>query len=307
MRSNAKLLLLNNQQKEKRMDLEFIFSEIYDFCKQVERCTISDSTVRKCIEQKSLHMSEIITIVVHFQYSGYKDFKTYYMHYVTKYLGNEFHNIPSYTRFVELKNQLCGVVILCALYLNHAQTNGISIIDSFSIEVCHNKRASGHKTLKLIAAKGKTSMGWFYGLKLHCIINIHGEICALTLTRGNVADNNRDILTYLTKNIFGKLIGDKGYIINHHFYRELFERGTQIITKIRKNMKKPLYTTYDALLLKKRGLIESVGNILKKVLTMEHSRHRSINGFFLNVFSCLIAYALRPKKPSLAHHSLQLP
>jgi hypothetical protein len=290
------------------MELRAIFSEIYDFCKIfLDKELIKDESKRKSGRKKGLHVSEIMTILVWFHYSKYKCFKYFYEIWVKGWMKNEFRNAPSYNRFVELKNEIMEIMILYAVLKNHAETNGISIIDSFSIEACHIKRSSSHKTLKDIAKKGKTSMGWFFGLKLHVVINAYGVICSFAITPGNIADNNESLLTYLTKEIFGKLFGDKGYLVRAEVYQKLYENGVQLITKIKKNMKNKFYNLHDALMLKKRGVVESVGNVLKNVLSIEHSRHRSVAGVFVHIFSSLIAYAFKEKKPSIFKKKLTLP
>jgi hypothetical protein len=290
------------------MELIAIFSEIYDFCKVfLDKELIKDESKSKKGRKQGLHVSEIMTILVWYHYSKFKCFKDFYMVYVKGFRNNEFPNAPSYTRFLELKNEIMEIMMLYAVLKNHAETNGISIIDSFSIEACHIKRSSSHKTLKGIAKKGKTSMGWFFGLKLHVVINAEGEICSFAITPGNVADNNESILYYLTKKIFGKLFGDKGYLVRAEVYKKLYENGVQLITKIKKNMKNKFYNLHDALMLKKRGVVESVGNVLKNLFSLEHSRHRSVAGVFIHIFSCLIAYAFKKEKPSIFKKKLALP
>lgn len=282
-------------------DLVTIFCEIDDFCKDYfEICKKSILSNGKNIRKKafSLTSSEIITIAVWYHQSGYITFKDYYIKYVIHSLKNEFKKIPSYNRFIELRLAVTDILSLYLCTKKISTCTGISYIDSFKLEACHIKRSSGHKQLKFIAAKGKTSVGWFYGIKVHIVINEKGEIISLCMTPGNTADNAKKVLTSLTKNVKGKLFGDKGYIINKQLFKQLYLQGTHIITKLRSNMKNILIDTNDKMLLKKRGIIESVGNILKNTLSLEHSRHRSITGFFNHIFTTLIAYQYRDKKPS---------
>lgn len=178
---------------------------------------------------------------------------------------------------------------------------GISFIDSFSLEVCHQRRIHSHKVFKNIAQRGKTSVGWFYGFKLHIIINHIGEIIAFYITPGNVSDNNETVLTKLTEKLFGKLCGDTGYIVNAKTFEKLYLKAVHLITKLRKNMKNKLMLLEDKIGLKKRGVIESVGAILKEDLSLEHSRHRSIFGFISHIISTLVAYAFRDKKPQIVN------
>jgi hypothetical protein len=214
-------------------------------------------------------------------------------------MTSDFHDLVSYNRFLELRSKaLMPIVIFLNLKRMKAPT-GISYIDSFSLKSCHVKRQSSHKTLRGLAMKGKTSIGWFYGFKVHLIINQFGEIIVCRVTSGNVADNNEKILMKLTKKIFGKLFGDKGYLVRENVAENLAACGVFLKTKVRKNMKERPLSEEDANLLHKRGVIESVGAILKQHLSLEHTRHRSIAGFFCHVFSTLIAYTFREKKPCL--------
>jgi hypothetical protein len=179
------------------------------------------------------------------------------------------------------------------------QCTGKSFIDSFPLKVCHNRRIHAHKTFKKCAARGKTSIGWFYGFKLHLVINDLGEIIAFQVTPGNIADTNEKVILALTKDLRGKLVGDKGYIVNSQLFKKLYFTGIHLITKLRKNMKKSLMTLEDRRLLARRSIIETVGGILKENLSLEHSRHRSIWGFIENIVSTLIAYGFRQQKPAI--------
>jgi len=290
------------------MKLLNIFSQIYDFCKEQKGKELVDSEAKKSIRTKSIHESEVVTIFVWYFFSGYKTFKDYYTKHVQVYMREEFPNLPSYTRFLELKNNALMTILPYALIRNQNEAcEGLSIVDSFALKVCHNRRIYNHKTMKSLAKRGHTSIDFFFGLKLHVVINIYGEICSFAITPGNVSDNNGDVLSFLTKFLDGKMYGDKGYIVNQSLFKKLYDRGIQLITRVRKNMKSPLYTLFDAFMLSKRGIIESVGNLLKNSHNLEHTRHRSIAGYFVHIFSCLIAYSFRDKKPSIFSNNTALP
>ena len=139
-------------------------------------------------------------------------------------------------------------------------------------------------------------MGWFFGFKLHMVINHQGEIIDLRFTSGNV-DDRRPVIS-LGQNLFGKIFGDRGYISqNLEFVLESF--GVKYITKPKKNMKKRTLSQIDAALLKKRSIIETVFGEIKSQTNIEHSRHRSLWNFYVNLLSSLIAYNLKPKKPQV--------
>ena len=178
------------------------------------------------------------------------------------------------------------------------EVTGISYIDSTAIKVCHNKRIYSNKVFKGIAKRGKTSVGFFYGFKLHLIINDRGDILAFGITPGNVDDRNRELIRKLTKKLFGKLFGDKGYI-SKELFETLFGSGIELITNVRKNMKNRFLPMMDKILLRKRSLIETVNDELKNICQIEHTRHRSFWNFLANVNSGCIAYTYFPKKPSL--------
>lgn len=286
-------------------DLVTIFCEIDDFCKEFEskfdKKLLSNGNGKRK-RMLSLTMSEVMTISIWYHYSGYKSFKDYYTKHVAVYLQNDFPKLVFYNRFIELRKMIVIPLLVFLTTKKMSFCTGISFIDSFKLEACHIKRTSSHSTLRNIASKGKTSMGWFYGMKVHIVFNHKGEIVSFYISPGNVADNNEQILLKITKKIFGKLFGDKGYLINEKLFKTLYRRGLHLITKIRSNMKNKLMPMIDKLLLRKRGIVESSGDILKEHMDMEHSRHRSIWGFFLHVFSCLTAYQFRDKKPKISQY-----
>lgn len=246
-----------------------IFYHVDEFCKVFEATLNANSIAQqkqRAATIPTLSLSEIITICIYYHYSGYKNFKAYYKSEVLIHLKSAFTKSVSYNRFIELKkNAILPLALFLKIYCK-ANCTGISFIDSFAIKVCHNRRIYSHKVFKNFAQRGQTSMGWFYGFKIHFIINHFGEIINFYITSGNIADNNTNLLKKLTDNIIGKLFGDKGYIINQELSTELYERGLQIITKIRKNMKNILMDINDKLFLRKRGTIESSIGILKNIL-----------------------------------------
>jgi hypothetical protein len=138
----------------------------------------------------------------------------------------------------------------------------------------------------------------FFGFKLHLIINDKGEILSFYLSKGNMNDNNAKAVTNMTKSLFGKLFGDKGYI-SKALADLLFNDGIHLITAVRRNMKKKALSNEEKLLLRKRSVIETVNDELKNICQVEHTRHRSIGGFLLNIISAIAAYSFFPKKPSI--------
>jgi len=243
-----------------------------------------------------LHPAEILTILILFQQSGYRTFKGFYTQHVQAQLRQEFPALLSYPRFVALMPRY---LVPRAIYL-HTQLgkcSGISFIDSTSLSVCHPARISQHRVFGVDARRGKTSVGWFYGFKLHLVVNDRGDLLALCLTPGNTDD--RRPVPHLVRRLFGRLFGDKGYISTPLAEQLFLAQGLRLITKLRKNMRNVLMDLSDKLLLRKRALIETIIDQLKNVCQIEHSRHRSPINFLVHLLAGLIAYCHQPKKPSL--------
>jgi hypothetical protein len=139
-------------------------------------------------------------------------------------------------------------------------------------------------------------MGWFYGFKLHLIVNDTGELLAFCVTPGHVDDRRPG--PKLTKTLFGQLFGDRGYICQA-LHDVLWTQGLALLTKVRRNMKNRLMRLWDKLLLRKRVLSETINDQLKNSSQIEHPRHRSVTGFMANLLAGLVAYTFQPKKPSL--------
>ncbi len=275
-----------------------MFCDIDDFCKTFEplyqqRLLASASRCRR--RPTALTLSEIMTIIVTFHASHYRDFKAYYVHHVSTYLRPYFPQLVSYNRFVELMPRAL-VPLSAYLKTRYGTGTGIAFIDSTPLAVCHNRRIPSHKVFAGVAQRGKTSMGWFYGFKLHVIINDEGDLLACRLTAGNVDD--RDPVCLLSRGLGGQLFGDKGYI-SQSLHDELLRHGLELLTGIRKNMKNRILRLWDKLMLRQRSLIETVNDQLKNISQIEHTRHRSLSGFLVNVVAGLIAYTYHPTKPSL--------
>jgi transposase len=282
------------------MELVALFYLIDEFCKEFEpqwRAERMRSGLLQRNRSYRLSLSEILTITVHFHQSGYRNFKHYYQDYVCRQLRSDFPGLVSYTRFLELMSET--TIPMFALMMSLLAKPGIAnYIDSTKVVVCHNRRIRRNKVFKGLAARGKSSMGWFYGFKLHLIVNDQGEIVAFLITPGNVADNDVQAVTRLAESLVGKLFGDRGYI-SQKLFTALWERGIQLITGIRKNMKNKLLPLMDKIMLRGRSIIETINDQLKNIEQIEHTRHRSPINFGVNLVAGLVAYQLQPKKPSL--------
>lgn len=275
-----------------------LFCTLDDFCKkfnaELEKSLISDQKTRQ--RKSKLSLSEAMTIIILFHKSGFRFFKYFYCHMVCPFWKSAFPQLVSYNRFVEIMPS-CLQALTTFFDQIKGQDTGISIIDSTKLTVCHNLRIQKHRVFKGLAQRGKASTGWFYGFKLHLIINHLGEIINLKLTSGNVHDTA--VIEQLTNELKGILLGDKGYLSKAKT-EILASRGLRLITPKRRNMKqsKPI-TTDDKALLSKRGLIETVNDQLKNLHHIEHSRHRSVFNFMVNMMAAVVAYCLSPNKPKV--------
>jgi hypothetical protein len=279
------------------MSLLDLFCDVDDFMLSFEAVFKASQIAEGKQRQRSgqLCLSEIMTILIHFHQSHYRTFKAYYTEHVQVYLTSEFPNLVSYPRFVALIPSML-VPLLAYLQSRYGTCTGISFIDSTALEVCDPKRISQHRVFATDAKRGKSSMGWFFGFKLHLAVNDQGELLACCLTPGNVDD--RKPVPGMVKRLRGKLIGDRGYI-SAPLTTLLFEQGLHLITRLRKNMKNHLMHLSDKLLVRKRAVIESIIDQLKNISQIEHSRHRSPTNFVVHLIAGLLAYSHQAKKPGL--------
>ena len=284
--------------EDKIGEIFFILDEYSkNFHQIVDKSAINDGKKHRN-KPNGMSDSEVMLILIMFHGGGYKCLKHFYIEYICKHCRHLFPKVVSYNRFVELQSstlvQLGSFIKVCLM----VQCSGISFIDSTPLRVCRNQRILQHKVFKDLAQRGKCSMGWFYGFKLHLIINECGEIINFMITPGNVDDreplNNEKFVESLT----GKLFADRGYI-GKNLFENLFIDGIQLITKLKKGMKNMLMSQEDKVLLRKRSLIESVNDELKNIAQIEHSRHRSVRNFITNAFAAIAAYCYFTKKPSL--------
>jgi hypothetical protein len=286
-----------------------IFCFIDDFCKEInqiiDKSAVSDGSAIKRRNRKSkMSQSEVITIMLLFHLKGYRCLKHFYLNHVCQHMQDDFPETVSYTRFVELQQKAIMPMVMFLQMHCLGKCSGISFLDSTLIKVCHTKREKQNKVFKGIAEKGKGSMGWFFGFKLHIIINERGEIIDFLITKGNVDDRQPLKDKTFHNKVFGKIFADRGYI-GKDLFEQLFVDGIHLVTKIKKNMKNTLMNIYDKLLLRKRAVIESVNDILKNQCQIEHTRHRSFANFITNMVSGLIAYSFYPTKPNINIDNLQ--
>ena len=270
-----------------------IFCEVDDFCK----CLNEELSVRQLGRggkprgpSAGLCESEIITILLMLHRSGYKCLKSFYHGPYGQVLRQYFPGMPCYERFV-LSQKKVVMPLSAFAFTKLGRKSGIYYIDSTSLPVCRNQRIRRHKTFKGLAERGKTSMGWFFGLKLHLVFNHLHEVVAFRLTPGNIADVKP--VDTLTRDLQGKLFGDKGYI-GKKIAATLMRRGLALMTRARKNMKAPPMTLADKALLNKRNMAETIIGQIKEKSSLNVPKHRCITNALLHIVVAVVVYQLDP-------------
>lgn len=251
-----------------------IFCMADDFCRifdaQMKKYTIGNTGKRKYHRDSTMSKAEIMVIIIMFHSSGYRCLKHFYIEYVCRHLRHLFPRVVSYNRFVELQHEIAIPLAIFIKKVLLGKCTGISFVDSTPLRVCRNQRIHIHKVFKGIAQRGKCSMGWFFGFKLHLICNEKGELLNFMITPGDVDDRQPLEYKAFVEAIYGNLVGDKGYI-SKSLFQKLFVDGIQLITKLKNNMKGAIMTISDKLLLRKRAIIETVNDELKNIAQVEHS------------------------------------
>lgn len=286
-----------------KKDITELFCFIDDFYQSINSESrkyqiINKESARTPTRIPNLTESEIMTIMLMFQDSPCRNFKYFYKMHLRLY-ESEFPKMPSYERFITLMPRVLYLltILLCCMLRKDSK---IAYIDSTSLNVCHAKRISRNKVFKGFARLGKSTKGWFFGFKLHIIIDNNGNLMSAKITKGNVDD--RTVVPKMTVDINGLLFADKGYISRSLFLR-LLAKGLKLITGIKRNMKNILMALNEKVLLRKRSLVETVFDYLKNKLMLEHSRHRSFVNFLIHIVSTLIVYQIKPTKPHFSTSS----
>jgi hypothetical protein len=243
-----------------------------------------------------LTTSEWITLGI-FRYAlQIKDVKHFWRHIYSHY-HKDFPGLPNYQNFVAGINRTTPYVILLLqwlLHMNRQKTKDPFFVDATSLKVCENWRISSHKVCQDIARMGKTTLGWFFGFKLHMVVDGLGNMLSVLITPGNTDD--RKFLLKLFKGLKGIAVGDAGYVSKKAF-KELFEQGVLFVTVMKKNMKRLTNTWQDGLLTM-RQRIEISFSTLKYRLQQAVTLARSVAGYFSRwLYACLSYNLFRMAEP----------
>lgn len=235
-----------------------------------------------------------MTLLVLYHGSHFRHLKSFYNGVALPLLKRAFPGLPCYERFVEIQAR---VLVPLTLFLSSrfGRKTGVYYVDSTPLPVCKNLRISRHKVFAGLAARGKSSTGWFFGFKLHVVFNDAHEIVALKVTPGNVHDTAP--LPGMVKTLAGKLFGDKGYL-GKTLAETLLKHGLALMTRVRKNMKSFPITLTDKALLNARNMAETIIGHIKEFSALNLPRHRSPLNAMLHIIAALAAYQLNPIKPT---------
>ena len=244
-----------------------------------------------------LCLGEMLFIMVLLPVSAYKDFKHFRLYGIRQQYRDCFGELPSYSRFVSLPPRLLLPFYLLLHYCRGEEI-GIYFTEGAKLAVCHNGRINRNRVFRGLAKRGRSTMGWFFGFKLHVLINHKGQIVAFKATAGNTDD--RQPLEAMSAALQGKVFADEGYLSKSLLLR-LWQRGLHLVTGIRRNMKNYLMPMLDKLLLRKRFIIETLFDKLKSHMGLEHTRRRSPMNALVHIISCLAATTLAQPKVNMGN------
>ncbi len=275
-----------------------IFCEMDDFCNALSQGEYQKLLPAQAEKRRGppcrFEPSEIATVLIMFHFIRFRDFKTFYVEHVKKYWKPYFPGLPSYSRLIELLPRAMMVLVLFIMHCRGKET-GQYYVDSSGLPVCHPKRHYRHKVFASFASFGKSSVGWFFGLKIHVVINHRCELMGFKMTGGSGSDGKA--AESLLQNLKGLCFGDKGYL-SKNLFKSLWQNGLKLITRKRKNMRAELLTEDEKQGLNQRNIVETFFNHLKLHYQIWHTRHRSVGNALTHLVSALAAYVLEPLKIS---------
>lgn len=281
-------------------DFIILLISIYCFVEDFHQTLLSSirfsltrpSQGRPPLKTRNLSVTELVTLALFKQFTGHKNWKSFYR-YIKTYHAQDFPQLPEYHNFVGSMNALSpyAVVLLtafCSCFRRQTTKEHLKIADSTKLAVCNIKREFSHKVCKGLARKSKSTMGWFYGFKLHLVCNQLMQILECRILTATIDD--RVALEMMWHYIFGLIVADAGYLGKSRAEKARAQ-GKILFTTVKANMKK-LMTGGQHDLLKARQIIETVFSVLKLRLGIETNLPRSSLGYFAHYVWCLVAYQL---------------
>jgi hypothetical protein len=245
------------------------------------------------IKKHKLTIAELVSLAIFRFFTGHRNWKDFYQH-ITTYHKKDFSELPKYKNFLVAINQLSFLALILLegfmnIFKRFTRISDLKFADSTKLQVCHIKREFSHKVCYGLARKSKSSMGWFYGFKLHIICNELMQILNLKITAGNVDD--RKGLAMIWNDIFGMIIADAGYI-GKDWQAKAFSLNKCLLTGVKANMKK-LMTETEEYMLHLRQRVECVFSVLKLRFGMENTLPRSPLGYLAHYIWSITAYQFK--------------
>ena len=198
----------------------------------------------------------------------------------------------SYKTFVVSVNRVALLsmrLLLILMHLNRQTAHVVKYTDATDIPVCLKKNADSHKTMKNLAAFGRSSKGFYYGLKMTLTRDHYGKMLALRFTKPGA--NDRDIFRKINTDIEGIIIADAGYV-SEQLEKDMYREGKRwILIRPYKTMKK-LMTEWQYRLYRGRFKIEFDFRNLKMFHGLITSLPRSVNGYLANYLHALTSFVL---------------
>jgi len=271
------------------LTLAGVYTFVNDFLKFLDQNSIQvEGQIKPGVKAK-ITDSELISIGMLRCLLGMDCIKTFYS------LGRNilikcFPGLPNYEGLIKglnrtVRTQIMVLQILLMMSKKSCQSS-IFLADATPYPVCHNKRIFTHKVFNGLAKRGKSSMGWFYGFKIHLVTDKFGKLLALKITAGQV--NERNPLPHLLNALKGTVIADAAYL-SKDLVEDLWGKSIHLFTGVRNNMKK-LMTKAQHQKLKSRQRIEVTFGILKQRLALVSSLPRSVMGGFSRICCSFLAY-----------------
>jgi len=293
------MTLLKNtlQQNDLVIILIAIYIFIDNFIKQalqsISRAIERPGRNHPPIRTYNLSIAELTSLAIFRFFTGHRNWKDFYKHIKT-YHAQDFPNLPTYGNFIEAMNKLSSLAaILLQGFMNVFQRmtskERLKFADGSKLKACRIKREFSHKVCRGLASKSKSTMGWFYGFKLHIICNELMQILNLKITTATF--DERKALEMMWANIFGTIVADAGYV-GKKYQKKARENGKILFTCVRANMKKVMTETQHQIL-NLRQKVETVFSVLKLRMGLETTLPRSPKGFFAHYIWCITAYQMK--------------
>lgn len=242
-------------------------------------------------KKTKLPMVMLVTLILFKFFVGHKSWKDYYRYLKSHHDGVTIGILPNYKNFMKNVHALASYAVIFLEVVRKYCKQGVELqfADSTKLEVCKIKREFTHKVARGFAAKSKSTMGWYYGFKLHLVVDKDGLVLAWRITTATVDD--RKGLALVWHELTGMVVADAGYL-GSNWQEAAAELHLKLMTGAKKVMKK-LMSRWQHTLLKARQVVETAFSVIKFRLGMETSLPRSVAGYFAHYVWCLLAYQLR--------------